>query len=349
MDLLDDLNTIKQRDTKQALMMAGGEAKLLSQPLKMFNFQEEGRQFSHIVVAGMGGSALAGDMCRDWLDLPVPFQVVKDYTLPQYVGPQTLVIACSFSGNTEETISAFNDAKTKGAHVVIAAGKGKLIELAQAENLPYIIMPYDGVTPRMFLTTNLRAFLQIFAAYSIIGQNIFEELSQTAQNLTNSVKNWHVTIPFKENVAKQLAWHCAGKTPIFYASPRFRSCAYKWKIAINESGKNTAWCHEYSEFNHNEFMGWASHPIEKPFAVFDLRSSFENARIAKRFEISNRLLSGLRPKETEVWLEGDTMLEQFIWSNILADYTSAYLGILNGVDPAPVPLIEKLKKELADS
>jgi glucose/mannose-6-phosphate isomerase len=215
MDLLDDLNTIKQRDTKQALMMAGGEAKLLSQPLEMFNFQEEGRQFSHIVVAGMGGSALAGDMCRDWLDLPVPFQVVKDYTLPQYVGPQTLVIACSFSGNTEETISAFNDAKTKGAHVVIAAGKGKLIELAQAENLPYVIMPYDGVTPRMFLTTNLRAFLQIFAAYSIIGQNIFEELSQTAQNLTNSVKNWHVTIPFKENVAKQLAWHCAGKTKIF--------------------------------------------------------------------------------------------------------------------------------------
>lgn len=349
MDLLDDLKTIQQRDTKNALGMAGEEAPLLVQKLEIKNLPEAIPEFKQIVVAGMGGSALAGDMSRDWLDLAVPFQVVKDYKLPKYVGKDTLVIACSFSGNTEETLSAYHDAKEKGAHVVIAAGKGKLVEIAESEHLPYVIMPYDGVTPRMFLTTNLRAFLEIFAAYHIIDAGIFTELENTARNLAGLANKWGIEVPFKENQAKQLAWHCAGKTPIFYTSPRLRSAAYKWKIAINESAKNTSWCDEYSEFNHNEFMGWASHPIEKPFAVFDLRSSFEDPRVSKRFEISNRLLSGLRPKETTIQLEGETLLEQFIWSNILADYVSAYLGILNGVDPAPVPLIEKLKQELANS
>lgn len=347
MDILDDANQIRQRDTKNALGMAGEEPKQLTQALELANIPTEFPTFDHVVVAGMGGSALAGDMLRDWLDLPVPFQVVKDYVLPKYVGSTTLVIACSFSGNTEETVAAYEDARAKGAHVAIAAGKGKLLETAKTEKLPYVVMPYDGVTPRMFLPTNVRAFIQLFVAYNIVDHSVLLELESAAANLADVSKVWGIGVPFKENPAKQLAWHCAGKTPVFYAGPRFRSAAYKWKIAINESAKNTAWCDEYSEFNHNEFMGWASHPIEKPFAVFDIRSSFDDPRIARRFEISNRLLSGLRPKETEIALEGETMLEQFLWSNIFADYVSAYLGILNGVDPAPVPLIEKLKSELA--
>lgn len=349
MDILDDINQINQKDVHNALGMAGEEPVLLKKALGVNNLPNELPSFDTIVVAGMGGSALAGDMLRDWLDLPVPFQVVKEYTLPKYVNDRTLVLACSFSGNTEETISAFNDARSKGAHVVIAAGKGKLIDIAKSEQLPYVVMPYDGVTPRMFLPTNLRAFLEILVAYGIVDATVIAELETVADNLADIQKSWGTDIPFKENTAKQLAWHCAGKTPVIYAGSRFRSAAYKWKIAINESAKNTAWCDEYSEFNHNEFMGWASHPIEKPFAVFNLRSSFDHARIAKRFEISDRLLSGLRPAAITISLEGETMLEQFIWSNILADYVSAYLGVLNGVDPAPVPLIEKLKAELAQS
>lgn len=349
MDILDNLNQIKQIDTHGALDMAGKEALQLTVPLGVKNAPDTVPHLERIVVAGMGGSALAGDMARDWLDLPVPLQVVKDYVLPNHVGPSTLVIACSFSGNTEETIAAFDDARRRGAQVAIAAGKGKLIEIAETEQLPYIVMPYDGVTPRMFLATNLRAFLELFVAYGFVDGGVLDELAAASKNLAEVERVWGVDVPFKENVAKQLAWHCAGKTPIFYAGPRFRSAAYKWKIAINESAKNTAWCDEYSEFNHNEFMGWASHPVEKPFAVFNIRSSFDHPRITKRFEISDRLLSGLRPAPVEIRLEGETMLEQFLWSNILADYVSAYLGVLNGVDPAPVPLIEKLKKELADS
>lgn len=349
MDILDDLNQIKQRDTQNALGMAGEEAAQLAQALKVHNLPKKITKFNQIVIAGMGGSALAGDMARDWLDLPVPVQVVKDYFLPNYVGEGTLVIACSFSGNTEETVAALEDAQKKNAQVVVATGGGKLLEIAQNDSLPYVVMPYDGVTPRMFLPTNLRAFLEILVAYDVLKPTIFEELVDVASNLSSARQKFGVEAPFKQNLAKQLAWQCAGKTPIFYASSRFRSSAYKWKIAVNESGKNTAFCNEYPEFNHNEFMGWASHPIEKPFAVFDLRSSFDHPRVTKRFDISDRLLSGLRPKATAIELQGETMLEQFIWSNVLADYVSAYLAILNGVDPAPVPLIEKLKKELAQS
>lgn len=349
MDMLDDLNQIKQRDTKDALGMAGEEASQLAIPLEVRNLPRKTPKIERIVVTGMGGSALAGDMARDWLDLPLPFQVVKDYILPNYVDEKTLVIACSFSGNTEETLSALIDAQKKKAVIVIATSGGKLLETAEKYNLAHVVMPYDGVTPRMFLPTNLRAFLEVFVAYKVLDQGVFKELDEAANNLTDIKEKYGVSVLFKDNLAKQLAWQCAGKTSVFYASSRFRSAAYKWKIAINESGKNTAFCNEYPEFNHNEFMGWASHPIEKPFAVFDLRSSFDHSRVTKRFEISDRLLSGLRPKATVVELEGKTMLEQLIWSNILADYVSAYLGILNGVDPAPVPLIEKLKQELAQS
>lgn len=349
MDILDDIKQIAQRDTKNAIGLAGEEPTQLGQALGVHNTPEPADKIEHVVITGMGGSALAGDTLRDWLDLPIPLHVVKDYTLPNYVGPNTLVIACSFSGNTEETLAAFENANARGARLAVAAGKGQLLELAKAQELPYVVMPYDGVTPRMFLLANLRAFVELLVAYNLLPSGVIDELEHVGDKLAALHARWGVDVPFEHNSAKKLAWHCAGKTPIFYASSRFRSCAYKWKIAINESAKNTAWCGELSEFNHNEFMGWTSHPIEKPFAVFDLRSSFEHPRVAKRFELTDRLLSGMCPKATTIQLEGESMLEQMLFSNIYADYVSAYLGILNGVDPAPVPLIEKLKQELANS
>ena len=107
-----------------------------------------------------------------------------------------------------------------------------------------------------------------------------------------------------------------------------------------------AFWNEYPEFNHNEFMGWTSHPVEKPFAVFDLISPQEHRQILRRFEISDRLLSGRRPKAESIILAGDSVLAQMLWGSILADFVSIYVAVLNGVDPTPVDLIEKLKKEL---
>ena len=137
-----------------------------------------------------------------------------------------------------------------------------------------------------------------------------------------------------------------GKTAVIYGGELTAPLAYKWKISWNENSKNVAFWNEYPEVNHNEFLGWTSHPIEKPYIIFDLLSHFESPRVQRRFEISDRLLSGMRPKATRVELVGDSVLTQLLWGCILADFVSIYLAILNGVDPTTVALIEKLKQEL---
>jgi glucose/mannose-6-phosphate isomerase len=149
-----------------------------------------------------------------------------------------------------------------------------------------------------------------------------------------------------DNPAKQLAIDCVDKIPVIYAASPFAPVAYKWKISFNENAKNVAFWNEVPEFNHNDFIGWTAQPVEKPFAIIDLRSSFDNPRVATRFEISDRLLSGQRPQAHRVNLTGDSVLAQMICGSILADFTSIYLAILNNVNPAPVELVERLKKEL---
>ncbi len=349
MDILDNLKQITERDIHGTLGLIAEAPQQLLADVHVENLPKTLPSFTSIVIAGMGGSALAADTMRDWLNLPLPFQVVKDYTLPAYVGSSTLVIVCSFSGNTEETLNALDDARSHKAHVVIAAGKGKLIEIAHNEHLPYIEMPYDGVTPRMFMPLNLRAFVEVFIAYGLLDSSVHSELASAAANLSQIASIWGPKVPYARNIAKQIAWHCAGKTPVIYAGSRFRSIAYKWKIAFNETAKNVAFCNELPEFNHNEFLGWTSHPDEKPYAVLALQSSFDHPRVTKRFTISDRLLSGMRPKAVDIHLEGETMIEQMIWGVVLADYTSIYLAILNGVEPSAVTLIEKFKTELANS
>ena len=146
-----------------------------------------------------------------------------------------------------------------------------------------------------------------------------------------------------------MALQAVGKTAVFYGGTLTSPVAYKWKISFNENAKNVAFWNELPEFNHNEFIGWTSHPVEKPFAVFDLVSNFEHPRILKRFEISDRLLSGFRPKSTVIKLVGESVIEQMLWGSILADFVSIYVAILNNVNPTPVQLIEKLKIELAEN
>jgi glucose/mannose-6-phosphate isomerase len=122
--------------------------------------------------------------------------------------------------------------------------------------------------------------------------------------------------------------------------------AYKWKISFNENAKNIAWWSQYPEFNHNEFIGWSSHPVEKPYAVIDLLSNLEHPRIQKRFEVSAKLLSGMRPAPHAVQAQGASLPEQLLWAVNFGDFVTIYLALINNVDPAPVELVEKFKAEL---
>jgi len=153
-------------------------------------------------------------------------------------------------------------------------------------------------------------------------------------------------VPAAQNPAKLLAQELMGKSPVIYAGPKLWPAAYKWKISFNENAKNVAWCDVFSEFDHNEFIGWSGHPIDKPYGIIELQSTLEHIRIQKRFEITNRLLSGQWPNPHIVQAQGETILEQLLWCIALGDFVSLYLALLNGINPTPVDLIEKLKAEL---
>ncbi len=341
--MLDDLKYISQLDNDDALGVVGYQFEQL-----LYRFSEvdisHDTPITRVVVAGMGGSALAANFVQTWPGLIVPFEVIRDYALPAWVDEYTLVIASSYSGNTEETVDAVTQAKTLGAQIAIVAAGGKLAELAQANQYPFAKLP-GGLQPRMAPFYNFKALLTILEGYGLIN-GCLDAIEATARKMQNTTKSWQADVPTAKNQAKQLAELCAGKTPIIYAGPKLYPAAYKWKINFNENSKNTAWCNQLPEFNHNELLGWTSHPIEKPFAIIDLISSFEHPQVLKRFEMTDRLLSGQRPKAIEVYAQGDTLLEQLLWVIALGDMTSLYLAFLNGLNPSPVDLMDKFKKAL---
>lgn len=340
--MLDDLKLINQVDKSDAL---GFIAKQPEQLKHSFNISNLPSSPQSLVFSGMGGSSLVAELAHTWPKINVPYVVSKDYSLPAWVDKSTLVIVASYSGNTEETISAFNEALVKGAQTVVITHGGKLLELAQQEDVPYALLP-ECPQPRTGIFYAYRALIEFFQATGLVGDDAKDQLEAVVGPLETACALWASSVPTDQNYAKQLALEMEGKTPIIYGGALTYPAAYKWKIDVNENAKNTAWCNQLPEFNHNEFLGWSSHPIEKPFAVFDLLASYEDQRILKRFEVTDRLLSGKRPKATAVHAEGADMLEQLLYLVLLGDYATTYLAILNHVDPTPVALVENFKKEL---
>lgn len=345
--MLDDENVLRQRDPSNALGVAATQYEQAQFPVEVQHPDHDGREITKVVIAGMGGSALAALVIKSALadEMVVPLEVVRNYDLPEYVDFNTLVIASSHSGNTEETLHALEQARKKNAQVAIVTSGGKLLEIAQADSIAHVQVT-AGQQPRMAMIRNLRALTALLAHFGIVDYARFAQIAEQAEWLKEQTQRWTKEVTVDKNYAKQLALLAVGKTPVFYAGPLMASVAYKWKISWNESAKNVAFWDEYPEFNHNEFIGWSSHPIEKPYVIFDLVSHFEPPRVLKRMEISDRLLSGMRPKAHTIKLEGDRPIAQYLWGCILADFVSIYVAVLNGVDPTPVALVEKLKEEL---
>lgn len=345
--MLDDANVLNQRDPGGALQIAADQWQQVQFDVAVLDGENVRGEITKVVVAGMGGSALAALLTKAWLEekLPIPFEVVREYELPTYVDQSTLVVASSYSGNTEETLASLDQAIERGAQVGVLAAGGKLVERAEADHLARVVIP-SGMQPRMAMLFNLRALVLLLSQFGVVEKALLDEVGEAAEWLRDESRSWLPDVPTDKNPAKQLALQAVGKTPVFYGGRLTGPLAYKWKISWNENAKNVAFWNVYPEMNHNEFIGWSSHPVEKPFAVFDIVSSFEHPRILKRFEVSDRLLSGMRPKALRIELAGDTPLRQMLWSCIYADFASIYVAILNGVDPTPVDLVEKLKSEL---
>lgn len=343
--MLDDLKLIHERDAQDALGIAEKQGSQLLADLPMLGNSGE-FEIANVVYVGMGGSALAASYVPVWPGIQVPFEVVRDYQLPAYVSRTTLVIVASYSGNTEEALSALGDAESKGARITIIAGGGALQEAAEVKGLPWIQLP-KAAQPRYAVLYNFRALLNILIATKLIdGPQVLDELSKAAAFLEASTATWRPDVPTSGNPAKQLAQEMIGRSAVVYSGPKLYPAAYKWKIDFNENAKQIAWLGTYPEFNHNEFLGWTKQPTDKPYAVVDLRSNLEHERIRKRFEVSARLLSGMRPEPQVVEAQGDTILKQLLWTAVFGDFVTIYVALLNGLNPAPVDLVEKLKKEL---
>lgn len=343
--MLDDLNVIKQRDPQDSLGFIAKQPEQLKHDFGIVHKAQFG-PIDNVVFAGMGGSSLVADLARTWPALKVPFVVCKEYRLPAFVGERTLVITASYSGNTEETLEALDEARKKGAQIATIAHGGKLVERAHEHGDALAEIP-ECTQPRTGVFYMYRALVEILDAAGLVADAAISDLEALVAPLEQAANAWAADIPEAHNPAKQLAQKMAGKTPIIYGGPLMFPAAYKWKIDVNENAKNTAWCGALPEFNHNEFLGWSSHPIEKPFAVIDLISSFEHPRVIKRFEVSDRMLSGMRPASINIEARGGSALEHMLYLVLLGDFATTYLAFLNGVNPTPVDLVEKFKKELA--
>lgn len=343
--MLDDLKYIHEKDAADALGLAEHQYEQL---LRKFDFEgtAPSGDIENIVYAGMGGSALAAVLLHTWPNLTKPFEVLRDYDIPGYVNEKTLFIAASYSGNTEEALSALSQAEAAGAQIAVIAGGGKLQEIAEEKGYLYTILP-KAAQPRYAVLYNFRALLDILAKLGVIQESSYaSELERVSEFLKNAVLPWKADVATASNPAKQLAQELIGKSIVVYGGPKLYPAAYKWKISFNENAKQVAWVGQLPEFNHNEFIGWSKQPIEKPYAVIDLRSSFENDRVQKRFVVSARLLSGMRPEPIVVEAKGEDVLEQLFYSVAFGDFVSIYLALLNGLNPAPVDLVEKFKKAL---
>lgn len=341
--MLDDTAFITEHDPQNALGVAGEQWQQLQHEYGV-SFQPQG-DIHNVVLAGMGGSALPAVFLGSWPGVNVPLEIARNYNVPQYVNERTLFISSSYSGNTEETLAALDEAEAKNAQIVVVAAGGKLAERAEKAGYPLFRIP-GGIQPRMCSFYFLAAFIQLLEPLGLVAKGSKDELHETSQWLSERADNWSAAVPQAENRAKQLATELSGKSVVVYAGPKLFPAANKWKICMNENAKNVAWRNELPEFNHNEFIGWSSHPTEKPYAVVDLRSNLEHPRVQRRFEVSQRLLEGKRPAPQVVEAEGQTILQQLLWAAMLGDFTSIYVALLNGVDPTPVDLVEQFKQEL---
>jgi glucose/mannose-6-phosphate isomerase len=344
--MIDDLKFIHEKDKSDALGLAAKEWQQLLAEYKIEPALKTDYVYN-VVFAGMGGSALSAFLSRTWPTIKEPFEVVRGYDLPSYVDGDTLFIASSYSGNTEEELSCLEQAEKAGAQIVVMSSGGQLVEIAKAKNYPLVLIP-SHMQPRYATLYSYSALIRILESAGLVDEGSADkELSKAAKFLEVSVKSWLPEVHTKENPAKELAKDIVGTSLVVYSGPLLAPAAYKWKISLNENAKNLAWWGTYPEFNHNEFIGWIGQPHDKPYSVIDLKSSFEHPQVLKRFELSARLLSGRRPASHVVEARGETLLEQLLWTVVFGDFVSIYLALLNGIDPTPVDLMDRFKKEIA--
>jgi glucose/mannose-6-phosphate isomerase len=294
----------------------------------------------NIVVLGMGGSGIGGDFAAELIraTCPVPILSCKGYTLPAYVGKHTLVIASSYSGNTEETLSLFEQARERGAKIVCISSGGTLIEKAKELGVDYVQVPNTGQPPRTCLGYSLVQQLYILNYFGFAAASVLEDLEKAIGTLEEQQALIHTK-------AKQMTRHLNGHFPIIYATERMSAVALRFRQQLNENTKILATHHIIPEMNHNELVGWREQPGE--FAAVIFRGEDDHPRNQKRIEINKEIMGKVAEVVLEVECLGDNLIEQALYGVHVGDWISYEWSMLRGVDSIEVNVIDFLKKELA--
>lgn len=306
------------------------------------------RGIETIVLSGLGGSAIGGDLLKSYLasELKIPFIVNRHYTLPGFVGRKSLVIISGYSGNTEETTAAFKEATKRRAKILCISSGGKVEKTARKKRIPSIRIP-GGLQPRAALGYSFFPLLVILARLGFIKSKT-REINETIALLNEKSDEYGSPDP-ASNKAFQLAENLRGRIGVIYSSTeRFDAVATRWRGQIAENGKSLMFGHVLPEMNHNELVGWKT-LIEqmREMQVIFLRDKNDHPRVKVRMDITKRVLAEHTAHIAEVWSEGTSPLARMFSLVHLGDWVSFYLAILQGIDPTPVKVIDYLKDELS--
>jgi glucose/mannose-6-phosphate isomerase len=302
------------------------------------------RSAQRVLILGMGGSGIAGEIFAAWIAdrSKVPIQVIHDYRLPAFARPGDILLAVSYSGNTEETVAAASQGIKLGCRLVAVTSGGTLASLARESGTPVVDVP-EGLPPR-------GAFGYLFGILPSLGAdwvygNLGGELTRAVVHLNDLRNRLRPEVPLAGNRAKQLAVRLRSRTPILYGAAPYGPIAKRWQTQINENAKTLAFSSTFPEANHNELVGWCMDGRAKRFVPVILRDADETPEMRKRLDATAAMLSRFTQIE-QVRDQDDQLLGRMLGSLYLGDYVSLYLATLRKENPLPVPPIEELKTRI---
>jgi glucose/mannose-6-phosphate isomerase len=352
MHTLDDPETYARLDPDGLRGRIGGlpeQCREAWRQAKHFHFPSDFGEVDNFLVLGMGGSAIAGDIVRS-LAMRHSHKTVfvhRGYSLPPLAGEGTLVVACSYSGETEEVLSSFGQSLDGPSKKIVITTGGKLLALAQSWKLPAYVFEYQG-EPRSALGHGLMPLLALAEAAHVLPDQSREvdEAIALMEALRQEIGD---DVPLDKNAAKQLAVRLQGKLPVVYGAEVLTEAAHRWKTQLNENSKVWAFYEEISELNHNavEGFGLPREVAEKAFVVFLYHHGL-NQRNILRYNATRDALeaAGVASQHVEARGEGD--LARVLSAVYFGDWVSYYLAMLNGVRPSPMPAIDSIKRRLAE-
>ncbi|RLF54209.1 MAG: bifunctional phosphoglucose/phosphomannose isomerase [Thermoplasmata archaeon] len=312
------------------------------------NIEIEETEIDNIIISGMGGSAISGDIIQAWLRERsiYPIYVNRDYDLPGWAGRKTLAIFLSYSGNTEETISSFNFAIKRGCRCISISSGGRLEEESRKRGIPHIKIP-SGYQPRAAIAYLLFPCIRIFEELRIVeaGSEIRECVEVSREVREENGMN----VELEKNPAKRIAKEIKDTLPNIYGWRHLVPVARRWRTQINENSKMIARFDEVPECNHNDVVGWTQrNEISSLSSCILLRDRrYETRRIRERFDYMKEIFEGAGARIVEVDSRGRSILARIVSTLYIGDFVSCYLALLRHIDPTPVEVIARLKERLS--